>query len=457
MSFKNKKQSAIKGQSSAVVVTVILHLVFFLVAGTFVALEVVERKEAKFEGKQIVRPKMKLKKLQVPVKIEKKVRRQAPTLGKGRGMAVQAVQTQSVDFKMPEMSGLSTGGLTLSPGSSLGGSLGFATTQINVFGLKSTGEKLVFLLDTNNGMLVDEVGGIPAYTIIKKELLDLIDALPPTALFNVIIFNRGAAKAFSEELSPATDAALQKIKAWLGPLNSSKDKIGFSTLPNQGFTIKFEPMTPILTRQNSWLCGMSYAVQKRADSVYWLGADAYLPEVHRDLYRDYKRGKTVEHPGGWPPGSGGTDWKSYSGGQKRWNQRVAIAREKLKKENARRKAAGQPIRVIPGFGGSHELVRMYDATAPLPANKRDPFIYRYTGADILDYIEALTEKYAGRDRRDASIGLKKKKMSFNVIRFVPERKTPAPIQRLKMVAEKMRGKYEQIAGLKAIQSAAEKK
>lgn len=44
--------------------------------------------------------------------------------------------------------------------------------SINVFGLKSTGEKLVFLLDTNNGMLVDEVGGIPAYTIIKKELLD---------------------------------------------------------------------------------------------------------------------------------------------------------------------------------------------------------------------------------------------------------------------------------------------
>lgn len=57
--FKIRKQTVVKGSSVALLVTVAVHVILLFAAGAFVAMKVMERAETKFEGKQIVRPKMK--------------------------------------------------------------------------------------------------------------------------------------------------------------------------------------------------------------------------------------------------------------------------------------------------------------------------------------------------------------------------------------------------------------
>ncbi len=454
---KKTGRSAVKGRSAALVITLVVHAAFFLVAGTYVALEVIERQEARFEAKKIARPQIKLKKLQVPVKIEQSMKQQTPKLSQ-RMTAASSVQTKSVDFQLPELTGFGGRSDVSVAGGGFGGSLGFATTQLNVFGLKSTGEKIVFLLDTGANMLIDEVGGIPAYTIIKQELLDLIGSLPPTALFNVVLFDMNSAQAFSREMSPASDANIEEIKAWLDPLNSSKNQTGFSTLSSQGTPLRFEPAFPIMNTQKGWLSGLSYAIQKGADSVYWLGAQDWIMDIHEDLYAEVKRGKPLAHPSGWPPGSRGLDYESYPGGKERWNELVAEARKQFEAENKQRREDGRPLKVLPRLGGGYELVQEYFPGKPLIKHIQQNTFYNYTGADLIDYIETMLEKYTAEDPRSAAIGIKKRDFCFNVIHFVPQSGTDTvagePFERLRAAAREFDGRYIQVKGLDAIQSAA---
>jgi hypothetical protein len=445
-------QTVVKGRSPALIITIAIHAILLLIAGTFVAVTVVQRSETKFEGKQIVHPKMKLKKLQVPVKIEQQVKRQTPSLSQ-RVTANTRINTKSTDFKMPEVAGFGTGsGVDLS-GAALGGSLGFASTQINVFGLKSSGEKILFVLDTNRNMLIDEIGGIPAYKIIKDELTSLISRLPPTALFNVVVFDNTQARSFSKELSTASPDNIEKLKQWLAPLNSDKARFGLATLPSPGTTLAYEPIAPIANIQRGWPAAFSYAVKTGVDNIYWLGTDDYLNWIHRDLYNDVKRGKPLLHPSGWPPESQGIDY-SPAGGKEKWDKLVAEARKKFEAENARRSAAGQPLRVIPGFGGEAALVGMYFEGAAVPRRVGSDNIYQYTADDVVEYIEALQKKYAGSDRRSAGIGLQTKPLSVNVIHFVPKSVDARALVRLDAVARKMNGSYLRIEGLEAIRSSA---
>jgi hypothetical protein len=457
--FNRKKPTAVKGRPSALIISILVHAVVFLVAGTFVAVTVVQRSEPKFEGKQIVRPKMKLKKLQVPVKIEKKMKQQAPKLSQ-RVTANTRVQTKAVDFKMPEIAGFGGGvNIDLSGAGLGGGSLAFATPQINVFGLKSSGEKILFILDTNRNMLIDEIGGIPAYKIIKDELTSLISRLPPTSLFNVVVFDNMTARAFSKELSQASDENIKRLDAWLAPLNRDKTRFGVSTLAFPGTTLEFEPLAPIANIQRGWPAALSYGLQKGVDNIYWLGTDDYMREIITELYNDVKRGKPLEYPSGISPEYQGYDYQAY-GGKEKWDKLVADAREKLNEENERRKKAGQPIRVVPNHGGDPALVNMYFEGVPIPQRKAAGHLYYYKGDDVLSYIKAMQKKYAAQDYRSASIGLKQKKLSFNVIHFVP--KVPPSnsfisignLGRLDMVARQMNGQYLKIEGMDAIQSSA---
>ena len=67
--------------------------------------------------------------------------------------------------------------------------------EIEIFGVKGKGEKLFLILDTNDQMLIDEMGGIPAYNIIKDEMIRIVEELPPTALFNICVFHYAAGQA----------------------------------------------------------------------------------------------------------------------------------------------------------------------------------------------------------------------------------------------------------------------
>ena len=97
-----KKQFFAKhAKSSAALVSVVIHALFIVVALSFVAVSVIQKDEVDFEATQIKRPKMNLRKLQVPVK---KVRQQ-PRLRK-QIVVKPNVAKITPDIKMPEIVGV---------------------------------------------------------------------------------------------------------------------------------------------------------------------------------------------------------------------------------------------------------------------------------------------------------------------------------------------------------------
>ena len=135
--MSNKRYFANHAKSSAALVSLAIHAVLILVAVSFVAVKVIQKEDKVFEAKPVHRPRMKMKKLQVPVNLKKK-KIQQPRLPKN---IVAIPKTKSLDIKMPEMTGIKGGTGYLDGGGGLGG-LGFGL-DIDLFGSnKGSGNEL---------------------------------------------------------------------------------------------------------------------------------------------------------------------------------------------------------------------------------------------------------------------------------------------------------------------------
>jgi hypothetical protein len=211
-------------KSSAMVVSLVIHAIILLVAVSFVAVKIIVKDEQKFEVKKVSRPKIQLKKLQVPVKM--KAKRPKPKLRK-RLVSTPKLDRKVPVFKMPEISGVK-GGLGSAGDDGLGGSggIGFMMPEIEMFGVKSHGEKIFLILDASPNMMKDEMGGMTAYTLIKNELIKLVGGLNPTVLFNVAVFEGGSTYVLFPQLVGASPARVGEMKAWLDPLNKVSTGIG---------------------------------------------------------------------------------------------------------------------------------------------------------------------------------------------------------------------------------------
>ena len=134
MGSKKKQIFTKHAKSSAALISLGIHALLIVVAFSFVAVTVITKEEQAFEAKPVNRPKMSLKKLQVPVNIKKK-KVQKPKLRKR--IVVQSKMNQNMpDIKMPEITGIK-GGMGSMGGDGLGGAggLGFSMPEIEIFGI----------------------------------------------------------------------------------------------------------------------------------------------------------------------------------------------------------------------------------------------------------------------------------------------------------------------------------
>ena len=450
---RRQKQTVVKGCTSAFVLSILVHAAILFTAGMFVAVTVIVREEPKFEGREYVRPKMKLKRLQVPVKIEQKAASRSPDFS--HRITAPPVYTKKVEFEMPSFSGTGGTDFTLSTSKISAGDLSFAIAQFNVFGIRSRGEKVLFILDTSRNMMVDEIGGIPAYQLIKDELTGLLRHVPPTTLFNVIIFEaNGAAESFTPEMSTANEENVEKLKHWLDPLNSYKDRYGISTLGYRGTPVVFEPMPPVYNLQRGWMAALSYGLQRGADSIYWLGINDYMEWIDKDVLADCRKGKPMADPSGHLPRTREINYDPY-GGKERWDKLVAEAQKKYDEENRVRLARGMPIRVLPDGLGYSSLVRTYFPGVLYLDYRNNQHRYSYTDKDIADYIRAMQKKYNLVHRDSGFIGLKRQKLSLNVIHFTgntPGVEWQPELVRLRNIPPQMNGDYARLPGLDAIKT-----
>jgi hypothetical protein len=421
-------------KSSAALVSLGIHAVLILVALSFVAVTVITKEEKAFEAKPVKRPKMQLKKLQVPVNIKKK-KMQKPKLRKR--IVVQPKMNSSMpDIKMPEISGVK-GGIGGGAGTGLGGagSLGFSMPEFELFGVKGKGEKIYIVLDSSPEMMYDEMGGIPAYTIIKEELVKILRGIHSTAILNVVVYYGSRAYARFPNMVPATSGNVGLIEEWLEPLNAVRPgmgakEYGTATLGKGGVRIEGDFKAEKFESQRDWYRPVMQGMKSRADTVFLLTGrwgDHWYDLEARD-----------------------SEWLNTPAG-KRWREAGEAAKKKLAEENRIRASKGQPPRVLTG----RTLVRTY-----FPEVKGPPIPPKYhnTSKDFAEAMLEVRERYKPREVQVKS-GMGKRKgksrdrFSFNVVHFRKVgQKGGGHETKFKELAKMRDGEYQSVDGLEAIKS-----
>ncbi|MDF7809166.1 hypothetical protein P4E94_17095 [Pontiellaceae bacterium B12219] len=439
-------------KSSAALISLGIHAVLIVVALSFVAVTVITKEEQAFEAKPVNRPKMQLKKLQVPVNIKKKQTKK-PKLRKR--IVVQPKMNKNMpDIKMPEITGVK-GGIGGGVGDGLGGSggLGFSMPEIEIFGIKGKGEKVFLILDTGNSMLVDEMGGIPAYTIIKEELIRIVESLPATALINVAVFRGNDVQTVFPKMAPANAANAQKVKAWLEPLNSSANaaksgRYGTRTLGPGGTKMREDlrvgPFAKPVKSGGSvyggksggrdWYSAVMLAHKQQADTIFLLTNTWGHQDVAVNTAMDID------------------EWIETTSAGKKWAANVEKASKLLAEENKQRKAKGQPPKVL--SGGRWALIHEYFPGTQQPPR---PQYYRFQPKEFIEAFNLVRAKYQDESNTLTSrLGNRRKKMdySFNVVQFVQNdgkarQQDAANFKKLTSLAD---GEYQTVAGLEEIQN-----
>jgi hypothetical protein len=226
MSGKPKKRFfANHAKSSAMVVSLGIHAVLIVVALSYVAVTVIKKEDKQFEAKPVSRPKAPLKKLKVPVKMAKK--KPKPKLRKN--LVVKKVNRKVPQFTMPEIAGVQGGLGAMAGGDGVAG-IGFSMPEIDFFGTKASGEKVVFVVHFGPATISAGGGGdgeSPKYNpfsrmtglTIRNRLDDLVQGLPEYTLFNIMAYYAGDAWAFQPNMMLATKANKQKVQDWMDPVN----------------------------------------------------------------------------------------------------------------------------------------------------------------------------------------------------------------------------------------------
>ncbi len=243
-----------------------------LFAGSLVVFDSVYKRVAAFKSENIKRPEPEKKAVQLPVKIQElqkkdyqpkvTTRMVAPT---ARTFTLPAMELPEIKF---EAAGRRADLLSLSSHSMPGG-LDLGVTGINFFGTRSSGEKIVFILDASRQMMEDDKGGYYTYKFAKDKIHQLVDAMPAATLFNVMVYNDNNVDMFRPQLVPATQANRDALKVWLEPVNSNPSSVGQVAA---NYRSAFTYQTAIGGGVRHWLKPVQAAMEQTADNIFVLCA-----------------------------------------------------------------------------------------------------------------------------------------------------------------------------------------
>ena len=418
-------------KSSAMVVSLVLHAVLAVVALSFVAVTVITKNDQKFEAKQVVRPRMPMKKLQVPVKIKRQKRR--PRLR--QRIVVKHKVRNMPDIKMPEISGIKGGLGATGIGLGHASGIGFSMPEIELFGLRTKGEKVFIALDSSARIMSDAVGGMRAYQIIKDEVERIIEGLGPTTLFNLAVFDGGGGVMLFPRMVPATRENTARVETWLEPLNRvsagmKANAYGVKTIGKGGTRMQAKGLERGELQKAAiqyWSRPIVEAIVQQADTVFILTSGWGGPR------RD--EGERPE----WPEDK-----------HRKYDEYVQKARAEHKKENERRAAKGEPPRVI---GSDWDRMAVYFPAERARYGPPGPSsYYYYTGKDYAEAFNILRKELAAkRPEKSGLSGNSKDRFSLNVVHFVPKNNSGTHEQ-FRILTNKCRGDLRMIRGLEAIQS-----
>ena len=291
--------------SVPLLVTVIVHVVLVAVAGYFVVSEQIQAKKKSFEGSTSANDTV----------LQKQVEHRLQIARKGGGSASASpvsanriFSTSENALQLPAMPDLpSMGASALSGmgfgagaggvgtgtgyGTGLGSGNGLGSGFMSMSFLGTTSQrasKIVFVVEVGTELLDVRKGGFEAFAIIRDQMLQLINRLPPNAEFGVVIYeadrwgggNNPQLKTFLPTLQPATSSNKTRFFEWMKPINLTPESLGLQSvpagspwraksLPSAGLVDNFDPPT--------WVGALRCALEMGPDTIFVVAGTAGRP------------------------------------------------------------------------------------------------------------------------------------------------------------------------------------
>jgi hypothetical protein len=120
-------------------------------------------------------------------------------------------------------------------------------------------------------------GGFLAFNIIREQIMQLVNSMPPSAEFGIVLFengnwgNPGRLVPFRTELLPANVASKEEFFTWLAPINTDASRTGVGSILNQRrWTPKPLPNAGLDTTIQipDWTRSLHLALEMQPDTVY---------------------------------------------------------------------------------------------------------------------------------------------------------------------------------------------
>ena len=148
--------------------------------------------------------------------------------------AVGNIAVAQVDVDLPSMEQ----GFTVSAGlgglgggsllSGTRGNIGIGLSDVNIFGLKTRAERILFVIDANRRMLTDAKGGLNSYNVIKDEISDMVGNLSAGTLFNVMLYDHRNFIRFKSNLVPSGSTVHNELVTWISQINTDANRTGLA-------------------------------------------------------------------------------------------------------------------------------------------------------------------------------------------------------------------------------------
>lgn len=196
-------------------ISLILHVVGLFILGGLTVWQMVKEEEPEFEAPVI--PQEPIEPQKIKVRINKAQKASAQPRQVVQVTNVSQLNLPSLDLDMPtinskvSVSAGAGGGLGRGFGS---GGLDIAKSAVNFFGIQSTGENIVFVVDVTRSMLEPARGDVWGFNRVKEEISRMIEGLNPGTLFNIYAYERGI-DVFSSRPLPATTENKDRAKKWI--------------------------------------------------------------------------------------------------------------------------------------------------------------------------------------------------------------------------------------------------
>jgi hypothetical protein len=294
-------------------------------------------------------------------------------------------------------------------------------STVNFFGIRSSGSRIVFVIEAARFMLTDRKGGIPAFTKVKEEIAQMLAGMNRQTAFNIVIYEGKKIATFKDELVAATPSNIRQAVEWFEPVNKEFEKIGIL----EGFTSKpvqsgIEPIP--VDDLIHYIKAMQRALEMDVNTMFVL-TSGWIHHHKPMEQREYDKWMRKQ------------DWGKKE--EEEWLDALVKAKAWLSKENATRKEKGVPQRVIRDW---HEIVAEI-----LPNVRRKPGP-SYTMEEVEDQIKnSVSMYYRGKG---------KERPKINIVWFIgqDEEVSPSVQAHFENIAKRNRGKQRVLEGMAGLQN-----